>query len=250
MQLGRIKQHSEPEPDHLSPYQYIAGQLWLKEYPVHYAGCDFNSRMTVIRLHDGTIMLHSPCEIDEQLAEEIEGLGPVAFIIAPGTYHYQHIASAQEAFPDAETFICPGIEHKCPDIKFDWILSDKADPRWEPDFDQVLVRGTRYIWEIAFFHKPSKTLILVDLLENFTDETAGVNWPLKFWWKAVFHMWNHPKAAPEYQLGWKDKTAAKKSLQRILEWDFERIIMAHGDLIDTKCKEIVTDAWSTPLECD
>lgn len=230
--------------------EYIAEQLWLKEYPVHYASCDFNSRMTVIKLRDGSIMLHSPCDIDQQLKDEIEALGRVAFIVAPGSYHYQHITSAQEAFPDAETFICPGIEHKCPEIDFDWILADRPDPRWENDFAQVLVRGTKYMWEVAFFHKASKTLVLVDLLENFTDQTSGTNWQLKFWWKAVFHMWNHPKPAPEYQLGWKDKTAAKKSLQRILEWDFVRIIMAHGDLIDSQSKETITNAWSTPLESD
>ncbi|MBE9502789.1 MAG: DUF4336 domain-containing protein [Proteobacteria bacterium] len=229
-------------------FEYIPNQIWLKEYPIHYAGTDFNSRMTVIRLKNGGLMLHSPCEIDESTKAEIETLGKVKFIVAPGSYHYFYVASAQQAFPEAETFICPGIERKKPELDFDWILGDRPDTRWEGDFEQVLVRGNKYIWEVAFYHIPSKTLILVDLLENITDKTAGVDWTLKFWWKVVFHMWNHPKPAPEYQLGWKDKKAAGKSLRRILEWDFERVIIAHGDLVEENTREIVIEAWKVPLK--
>lgn len=70
---------------------------------------------------------------------------------------------------------------------------DRPDPRWEQDFDQVLVCGNRFIREVAFFHKETKTLILVDLIENFTDETEDVSLSLKLWWKMVFHMWDTPQ---------------------------------------------------------
>ena len=203
--------------------------------------------MTVIRLQNGGLMLHSPCEIDASTRAEIEALGKVGFIVAPGSYHYFHVASAQAAFPEAETFICPGIEIKRPGLHFDWILGDRPDGRWEKDFEQVLVRGNRYIREVAFYHIPSKTLILVDVLENITEKTGGVNWLLKFWWKAVFRMWNNPKPAPEYQMGWKDKKAAGKSLRRIIDWDFERIILAHGDLVEENPKETLVAAWKGVL---
>jgi hypothetical protein len=203
--------------------------------------------MTVIRLQSGGLMLHSPSEIDASTKAEIEALGKVEFIVAPGSYHYFHVASAQAAFPGAETFICPGVEAKRPELHFDGILGDRPDPRWKEDFEQVLVRGNRFIWEVAFYHIPSKTLILVDLLENITDKTAGVNWLLKFWWKVVFRMWNNPKPAPEYQMGWKDKKAAGESLRRILDWDFERIVLAHGELVEENAKGILVAAWKGVL---
>ena len=131
--------------------------------------------------------------------------------------------------------------------QLDWFLADRPPELWAETLDQVLVRGNKYIGEVAFFHRPSRTLLLVDLIENITDQTPNVNWQLKLWWKAVFHMWNHPKPAPEYQLGWKDKTAARKSLERILQWDFERIVIAHGDLIETDAKATALDAWRVPL---
>jgi hypothetical protein len=229
-------------------FEYQKDAIWIREYPIRYAGTRFNARMTIVRLGNGNLFIHSPCEIDEHTKSMIEPLGTVEFIIAPGLYHFSYIKSAQQAFGEAETFICPGIERKLPDLNFDGLLSDRPDPRWEKDLDQVLVRGNKYIWEVAFFHKPTKTLLLVDLIENFTDETEDVSWSLKLWFKAVFRMWENPKPAPEYQLGWKDKQAARRSLKKILEWDLERIIIAHGDLIEENARQVALNAWRRPLE--
>jgi len=204
--------------------------------------------MTVIRLGDGRVLIHSPSPIDAVTKTEIEALGPVALIIAPGNYHYLNVESAQHAFPAAQTYICPGIEKKDSTLSYSGILSDEPEAAWRQDFDQVLVRGTRFIWEVAFFHRASKTLILVDLIENYGDNTVQVNWVLRFWWKFVFRMWNRPKPAPEYQMGWRDKAAARKSLERILSWDFDKIIIAHGDLIEKHARQIARTAWRAVLE--
>lgn len=228
-------------------YEYQKDRIWIKEYPIRYAGTGFNSRMTVIRLSNGNLFVHSPCEIEASTKAAIEILGNVEFIVAPGSYHYLYVDSAQQAFPGAETFICPGIERKNPEIKFDWFLGDRPDQRWKTDLEQVLIRGNKIIWEVAFYHKPTRTLILVDLIENFTDETEDVSWTLKLWWKAVFRMWGVAKPAPEYQLGWKDRKAASESLNRIMSWDFERIIISHGDLIENNAKKVAMQAWKRLL---
>jgi hypothetical protein len=151
------------------------------------------------------------------MSHALAELGTVAHIVAPGNFHHLHVPSAQAAFPEAETFICPGVERKQPGLKFDWMLGDRPPDAWVGRIDQVLVRGSRWVWEVAFFHRATRTLILVDLIAYFTDSTPHANWRLKLWWKLVFHMWNVPKPAPEYQLGWSDKKAAGDSLSRILE---------------------------------
>lgn len=227
--------------------EHTKGSIWTAEYPVRYSAIDFTARMTVIRLNDGKLFIHSPCELDAVVARQLNSLGTPAFIVAPGSFHHLHVASAQAAFPNAKVWICPGVERKQPNLHFDGFLSDQAPDAWSDTLDQYLVRGNRVIWEVPFFHKPSKTLILVDLIENIGDSTPHVDWKLKFWWKAVFHMWNEPKPAPEYQLGWKDKKAAKDSLERILEWDFERIIIAHGQNIDRDAAAVARRAWRRPL---
>jgi len=60
-------------------------------------------------------------------------------------------------------------------------------------------------------------------------------------------MWNNPNPAPEYQWGWRDKPAARQSLRNILQWAFERVIVAHGDLIESDARQRVERAWKVPL---
>ena len=58
---------------------------------------------------------------------------------------------------------------------------------------------------------------------------------------------NRPKPAPEYQLGWKDREAARRSLERILAWDFDRVVVAHGAPIEDRPHEALRAAWRPPL---
>lgn len=229
--------------------EYIKESIYLVEYPIRFGGMDLYSRMTVVRLHDGRLWLHSPCKLDADLKSKIDELGEVAFLVAPGNFHHLYLSDAQAAYPDAEAFLCPGLEKKRADLEFDWILGNRPDPRWEPDFDQVVIQGTRIINEVAFFHRPSSTLLLVDLLENIGDDyTHDASLLLQFWWKAVFHMWNNPKAAPEYQLGWGDKAIVRRALEKVLAWDFDRIVLAHGNLIDKDARAIASRAWRKVLD--
>ena len=227
--------------------EFVPGRIWLREYPVKYAGARFLARMTVLRLDSGRLMLHSPCGIDNSLHSEISSRGEVCFLVAPGTFHYLHIEPAQARYSNALTYICPGIEKKRPEIRFDWILGDRSPPEWSGELEQVLVHGARFISEVAMFDRPSRTLLLVDLIENIGDKTPGTDWALRVWWKLVTRMWNRAAPAPEYQLGWGAKKVVAAALSRILEWDFERVVIAHGDLIEHDAKAILRAAWARPL---
>ena len=228
--------------------EYVSGKIWLLNYPVRFGGMDLFGRTTIIRLENGDLIVHDPCKIDDSTKAKIDEIGIVKYIIAPGSYHHLFVADFQQKYPDAETFLCPGLERKRPDIKFEWVLGNKPDHRWEDDIDQVLVQGTKHIWEVAFFHKSSRTLILVDLLENIGDDyghEAGLL--LRFWWKGVFRMWNNPKAAPEYQMGWGNREIVKISLNKILSWDARRVIIAHGENIEEYVRETLARAWERVL---
>jgi len=204
--------------------------------------------MTVIRLASGELMLHSPCNITAAMAEGISALGSVAHIVVPGNFHHLHAASAQAAFAGAKTWICPGVERRAPGLEYDEVLGDVAPGDWAGEIDQVLVRGARIMREVAMFHRASRTLILVDLIENFTDATPHTGGALKFLFKHILRMWNNPRPAPEYRMGWSDRKAAAESLRRILAWDFQRIVLSHGDLIERGAREVAIRAWSGILE--
>ncbi len=104
------------------------------------------------------------------------------------------------------------------------------------------------MWEVAFYHRPSKTLILVDLLENIGDDFKHpTSLLLRFWWKFVFNMWNNPKAAPEYQVGWGNKGIVKQGLNKILSWEVDRVILSHGELIENNVTDVLRTAWQKVL---
>ncbi len=204
--------------------------------------------MTVIRLENGDLLIHDPCKITLETQKEIRNLGPVKYIVAPGSYHHLFVTDFQSMFPNAETLICPGLERKRNDIPFHWILGNIPDPRWSEELDVVVIQGTKYIWEVPFFHIPSKTLILVDLLENIGDTYvhSTSSW-LRFWWKYVYRMWNNPKAAPEYQMGWGNKERVRIGLERVLNWNAERVILSHGELIENNVRSTLAKAWAPVL---
>ena len=229
--------------------EYVKDQIWILEYPLQFAAMDLWARMTIIKLDNDDLIIHDPCQIDDDIKKQIDALGVVKFIIAPGTYHHLFVTEFQKKYPNAETFICPGLERKRPDISFDWILGPKPDPRWDGILEPALIQGTKLIWEVAFIHKPSKTLILVDLLENIGDDyshKAGLL--LQFWWKVILKMWNNPKAAPEYQMAWGNKKLVKIALTKILSWDAERVILAHGENIEDNVNETLVKAWGKVLK--
>jgi hypothetical protein len=209
---------------------------------VRLGGARFNARLTVIRLRSGEVLVHSPCAFDDALTADVAALGEVAAIIAPGNFHWLHVRSCQQAFPRAVTYICPGTERRVTGLTFDFVLGDEAPRLWADELAQVVLQGTRIMREVAFLHRASRTLILVDLVENFTRDTPGTNLLLRMVFRAV-GMWGRPRPAPEYRLAWGDKARARECLERILAWDFERLIVGHGDTVTHDARQVVDRAW-------
>ncbi len=95
---------------------FVTDQIWVCGYPVHYFGMDFQARMTVLRLGGEHLLLHSPAPMEAETVDAIRALGRVKGIIAPGSFHWFHVSAAQEAFPDAEVHIFPGVEKRLPNL--------------------------------------------------------------------------------------------------------------------------------------
>lgn len=189
---------------------FVPDTLWLREYFVRLGGARFNARMTVIKLRSGEVLVHSPCAFDDSLTAEVAALGRVAAIIAPGNLHWLHVRSCQQAFPEAVTYVCPGLEKRVKGLTFDFVLGDEAPPLWADELSQVALQGTRFMREVASFQRASRTLIL-DLVENFTAATPGTNAFLRIAFR-LLGMWNRPSPAPEYRFAWGDKARVRDGI--------------------------------------
>src|SRR3546814_1879848 len=69
-------------------------------------------------------------------------------------------------FPDATVHLAPGVvERARRPLPPHRLLGDAAPEEWAGEIDQVLVPGG-IVSEVDFFHYPSRTLVLTDLIEN------------------------------------------------------------------------------------
>lgn len=222
-------------------HELVPGQVWLKEYPVRIAGGRLLTRMTVLRNDDGGVFLHSPVPIDDPTRAAIEALGPVRAIIAPSNCHHLFVDQAQRAFPSVPTYGVEGVETKRPDLCFDALIGNEPPALWAGQMDQVLI-GNRIMREVDFLHRASRTLVVTDLIENFQDATPGTNRMLRATIK-LLGMWGNPNPAPELRWFTLRRKAAREALETMLSWDFDRIVLAHGEPILHEPKTAIRNAW-------
>jgi hypothetical protein len=225
--------------------EYVPGLVWLKEQPLSLMGAAIRTRMTVLRL-DAGLCVHSPVVIDEATRRELETLGPVIALVAPSNCHHLYFARAQQAFPGARSFGTAELQRKRKDLRFDEIIGQDAPSCWAGQMEQVFV-GNRVMREVVLLHRASRTLVAVDLVENFGDQTPGTNGMLRVM-LSLLGMWGRPRPAPELRWFTRDRAAARKAVERILTWDFERAVIAHGDLLDTAPHAALREAWAWVLK--
>lgn len=221
----------------------IADELWEYEYWLKMApGFYFPVRMTVARLDDGSLWLHSPAAINDTLAKELEALGPVMAIVEPNLFHHLHARSAKERYPAATVYGVPGLEKKQKELVFEDV--DDAAPSWAKDFEVLHIRGAPMLEERVFFHKTSKTLILTDLVFHMVEVRGFLS-------HLVLRMVGAYKKLAQsrsIRMLTKDKAAFADGLSTVLQWDFERVSMAHGKIIHDNAKAQLQQAfaWCVP----
>ncbi len=218
----------------------LAPDLWIVDRPQAFYGLSVGARMTVIRLAGGRLLLHSPVVLDDALRAELDAVGQVAYAVAPNRVHHLHAGEVALVYPGARLWIGPGLETKRPDLRFEAILGDEAPREWRDDVGQVFFRGRPYENEVVFFHRPSRTLVLCDLAFNFGPSAAP---PTRVLMKLLR---SYGRLGPSTLDPWliRDRAAARASLERILAWDFDRVIVAHGDVQETGGHALIEQGYA------
>lgn len=72
----------------------IDRHLWVAEQPQKFWGLSVGTRMTVILLSQGSLLLISPIKIDLETKAQLDSIGQVEFIIAPNLFHHLNIRSS------------------------------------------------------------------------------------------------------------------------------------------------------------
>lgn len=205
----------------------LAPNLWVATRPLKLIVGDVGTRMTVIRLADGTLFVHSPVRLDTETRVALDALGPVRWVIAPSKVHHLFVGDYLSAYPEARAYAAPGLPEKRRDLRFEAVLGDDPPPSWRGEIDQHLFRGNPTMAEIVFYHRASRSLLLTDLAFNVAaDKTQGAR---LFYWLVGAAGRFGPHRLVRTMI--RDHAAARSSVTRILEWDFDRIIVSHGDVL-------------------
>jgi Domain of unknown function (DUF4336) len=218
----------------------LSTNIWVTERPQRFYGLEVGTRMTVIRLADGSLLLHSPVELDAELRRELEAVGRVRFAVAPNRVHHLYAGEVAKAYPGARLWVGPGLERKRPDLVFAGVLGDEAPAEWKEEVDQTFFRGRPYENEVVFFHRASRTLIMCDLAFNFGPRTAA---PTRLLMKLLRSYGRFGPSTLDPLLI-RDRRAARRSLERILAWDFDRVVVAHGDVLESGGHEALRRGYS------
>jgi hypothetical protein len=198
-------------------------------------------RMTVIRLGDGRLVLHSPVPITGQLRIELDALGTVGFIIVPRA-HGRFVEQAARAFPEAQVMVAPSAALKrrsLRSLRGETPLANHPPAAWAGEIECLLLQGFR-LGEVVLFHPSSRTLVLTDLCFNIQRSSSRVS---RVFFR-VNGMWRHfgPSRLIR-RLAVSDRAALGESLGRVLEWDFDRILPGHGDPIEADAPAALRRAW-------
>lgn len=156
----------------------VADNVWIVDGGrIRTAGLPLPVRMTVIRLSSGDLLLHSPTRFTHALREELEQLGPIKYLLAPNVAHWMFLPGWQAALPNARVFAAPGLAERQQvrrsGLRIDHELTDVTPDEWSEDIQLVLVTAPMFT-EVELFHRPSRTLILTDLVQNLAPEGLGI----------------------------------------------------------------------------
>lgn len=227
----------------MSALDPFAENIWtLEGGKVSFYGIPFPTRAVIVRLPDGGLWVHSPVPETPARREEIEVLGPVAHLVAPNKIHSLGIPIWQREWPEAKTWISPGFHERHPEIAYTAALGDTPPPDWAGDVDQRVFAGHAVLDEVIFLHRPSGTLIVTDLIQKHIAADEAWYWQII---KRLAGIWGpQGGTAPDIKFATTDRAAARAARDRILSWEFDRLILSHGLCLRVDAKEEVRRVWA------
>lgn len=203
----------------------------------------FSTRMTIIELPDNKLWVHSPIKMTAELKVQVDALGTVSYLIAPNHLHHLFLADWQESYPNALTYGTDEVIAKRPDLTFNYSFNTEVNYPWSGYIKHLLFTGSKAMQESVFFHNASKTLIVTDLIENFSP--SAFNKVQRLVAKGVGILAPVGKMPIDWRLSFIfTKAEARKHILELLSWQPEKIIMAHGKVIETEATKFLRESFS------
>lgn len=219
----------------LNTLKAVTDDVWIVDGPLIEFGppllkVPFPTRMTIVRI-GRDLFVHSPTPLTKELKAEIAAIGEPAWIIGPNRLHYWWLPEWCATYPGAVAYLAPRIAEQA-GRRLDRIqdtcrtLDGRSGYPWDGVIDTLSVHGS-YMSEIVFFHRPSRTLVLTDMIENFEPQKLGLLARALTWLAGA----QHPdgRMPRDMRLTYRARAAElRAAVDTMIGWDPARIILAHG----------------------
>lgn len=252
--LLRSADDADPDPAYppLDRPKPIADDVWVVDSgPINAMGLRLPVRMTIVRLGNGELILHSPTRYSLELAAAVAELGTIRHLIAPNVAHWTFVADWQRAYPATTMWAAPGLSDRAQvrasGLRIDRELDDTAPAEWADALQQGVITGAAGFSEMWFLHRPSRTLILVDLIENLEPDKLP---PVQRWLMQAAAATRGTTARYlriPVRLG---GDAAKAAVRAMIALRPERVIFAHGTIFETDGAARLARAFDWLVEGD
>jgi len=240
----------------INVYKPLAPDIGIVDGPFEYLTVGgirlplpFTTRMTVVRLSNDDLFLHSPIRFDERLARELHRLGTVRHLVSPNQFHYAHIGEWARAFPEAISWASPRVRQRARarhvEIDFTRDLDANAPEEWRGEIDQLLFPGG-YFKEIIFFHTASRTLILTDTIINLELDKMSEPWRTAARLTGMYHPYGQIFFGMRLPLLFQ-RRKAKAAMEKIHSGQAQRIVLSHGRCFEADANEVVRRIFGGPV---
>jgi hypothetical protein len=210
----------------------VAPGVWVVDSgPLRAFGMPMPVRMTIVRLANGELLLHSPTQHTVHLQSMLQELGQIRHLVAPNIAHWTFAQEWQRECAGTVLWAAPKLaarrQVRRAGLRIDRELSRLAPAEWRGEISHVLVEGAAGFREIAMFHKCSGTLVLTDLVVNLE--------PNKLPWLMGLLMRIGGSAAPDGGAPFYlrlilllKRSRAREAALHLLALSPQRVIFAHG----------------------
>lgn len=209
--------------------------MHIIESSLKLAGVTLPIKSVVYSENDRTVLI-SPVPDLEKFKEEIDAVGDITDIVAPSGFHHMGVKKAKSLYPNAKLWASPALKEKRPDIAWDLYLGEHDWPL--KDLTPYLVGGMPKVQEFVFFHAPSKTLVVWDLVFNILEGSGFMH----FLFFKGFGTYKRFAMSRFFKSFIKDKEEFQRSMHPLFKLDIESLVMAHGTPVNEKAKEQMSAA--------
>lgn len=213
------------------PKPFAEGVWVVDAEPMRAMGLALPVRMTAVRLGGGDLWLHSPVRFRPETLRALEALGPVRHLVAPNVAHWTFLEGWQRHLPDATTWAAPNLRRRrqvrASGVRLDRDLGERPPEAWAGEIDQAVIPGAGGFREVAFLHRPSRTLLLTDLVLNLEDDRVP---PATRAYARLTGTRAPGGSTPRYlrPILRLRRREARAAASRLLDWAPERVVLAHG----------------------